>query len=150
VELPPPNNVGFSIVDPSGVNLFIADTDIVDIPDGAYERIEVSTPRVQSTSEVVNIRTFEPSGTTLTSGILGGPGGSKLTYSYRDEDIPGLDEATLKIARYDPVSATTVILATTVDADNNTLEAFVTHFSSFAIKGDKTLPSSVDNWALQE
>jgi hypothetical protein len=97
----------------------------------------------------VNIRTFEPSGTTFTPGPSS-TGGIQLTYTYRDEDIQGLDEATLKIARYDPVSATTVILAITVDADNNTLEAFVTHFSSFAIKGDKILPSSVDNWALHE
>jgi hypothetical protein len=134
------------VVDPSGTKLKLTVGDQVDIPDGMPARIKVSTPRIQSTSDVVNIRTFEPSGTTF-PGVVGG---LQLTYTYRDEDILGLDELTLKIAAWDPVSGAAVILPTTVDAVNNTLESLITHFSSYAIKGNKIVPASVENWGLYD
>jgi hypothetical protein len=73
-----------------------------------------------------------------------------LTYTYRDEDIQGLDEMTLTIASWDPISGAAVPLPTTVDAVNNTLQALITHFSSYAITGNEIVPASVENWSLYD
>ena len=66
-----------------------------------------------------------------------------LAYTYRDEDVVGLDEGSLQLGYYDATIGDVSPLATIVDMDNNTLESVITHFSSFAIKGIG--PSSVDN-----
>lgn len=139
------------IIDPSGIKLTLLDGDTVNIIDGQPSTIKVTTPLIKSTAEVVNIRQFEPSGTTFTSAGLKSNAGIRLTYTYRDADIVGLDENTLKIAYYDATIGSVTPLLTTVDTVNNTLEAMISHFSSTAIIGDPIPgPSAVDNWNLYD
>ncbi len=137
-----------SVIDPSGTSLTFEAGDTISFPVGEPNRIKVSTPQIQNATDnelIRNIRTFEPSGTTFI-GAKGSGGGITLTYTYRDEDVAGLDEGSLQLGYYDASIGDVTSLATTVDPNNNTLEAIIDHFSSFAIKGIG--PSSNKNWDL--
>lgn len=57
-----------------------------------------------------------------------------LTWSYDPADIPeGIAEDTLVIAYYDETAGEWVELECVVDAENNTITALVSHFTTFAI-----------------
>ncbi|MFA5348930.1 MAG: fibronectin type III domain-containing protein [Candidatus Paceibacterota bacterium] len=58
-----------------------------------------------------------------------------LTFIYTDAQVSGLNEATLKVNYWD--GSKWVELATTVDSISNTLTVTVTHFTNFAIFGQK-------------
>jgi len=58
-----------------------------------------------------------------------------LTFVYTDSQVTGLDEASLKIYYWSGTAW--VALTTTVDSISNTLTVQVTHFTSFAIFGQK-------------
>ena len=57
-----------------------------------------------------------------------------VTVTYTDAQITGLDEASLKVYRWDGTQW--VVLSTTVNATTNTLTATTTAFSYFAIMGE--------------
>lgn len=57
-----------------------------------------------------------------------------VTVTYTDSQITGLDEASLKVYRWDGTQW--VVLSTTVNATTNTLTATTTAFSYFAIMGE--------------
>ena len=57
-----------------------------------------------------------------------------VTVTYTDAQITGLDEASLKVYRWDGTQW--VVLSTTVNAATNTLTATTTAFSYFAIMGE--------------
>ena len=57
-----------------------------------------------------------------------------VTLTYTDSQITGLDEASLKVYRWDGTQW--VVLSTTVNAATNTLTATTTAFSYFAIMGE--------------
>jgi len=63
-----------------------------------------------------------------------------LTFTYTDDQIAGLDESTLKVYYWD--GDQWVGLESTVDADNNTITATTTHFTYFAIMGQKPAVSA--------
>lgn len=144
------------VIDPSGVTLTFASQDVIDIPDGEPARIKLSTPQIPLDDEARNIRLFEPSGTTFSDP------GVRLTYPYRDEDILGLDELTLSLQFYSPVSGASVPIPTTIDAENNILEGFITAFPGGPAKGISATtgisivgeelpgPSTIENWNLAE
>ena len=148
-----------NVIDPSGTKLTLIQGDIISYPLSAPERIKVSTPQIQNATTdgtIRVIRTFEPTGTTFTAGakrLLGNKSniGVKITYTYRDEDIVGLNENTLKISYYDASIGSASTIETLVDPVNNTLEGYISHFSETAIKGTPLPgPSAVENWNLYE
>ncbi len=63
-----------------------------------------------------------------------------LNFSYTDEQIAGLDEASLKIYYWDGIDWA-VIENSQVDVDNNTVTALVDHFTIFALIGTKAEPA---------
>ncbi len=63
-----------------------------------------------------------------------------LNFSYTDEQIAGLDEASLKIYYWDGTDWT-AIENSQVDVDNNMVTALVEHFTLFALIGTKAEPS---------
>ncbi|PIN91363.1 hypothetical protein COU57_00965 [Candidatus Pacearchaeota archaeon CG10_big_fil_rev_8_21_14_0_10_32_14] len=154
-------NVGstINVIDPSGTKLTFIGGDTISFPVGEPNRIKVSTPQIQNatTNETIRVRrVFEPTGTTFTAGakrLLGNKSniGVKITYTYRDEDIVGLNENTLKISYYDASIGSASTIETLVDPVNNTLEGYISHFSETAIKGTPLPgPSAVENWNLYE
>ncbi|MBA7563940.1 hypothetical protein ES708_05602 [subsurface metagenome] len=72
---------------------------------------------------------FEPDGATFDPAIT-------LEYTYDPDDIPeGVAEKDLVIAYYDEYAGKWVELICTVDTANNTITAYVDHFTTFAILG---------------
>ncbi len=61
-----------------------------------------------------------------------------ITLAYTDSQIAGLDEDTLAIYHYDEILSRWVGLPSAVDTVNNTVTASTSHFSIFAIMGNKT------------
>jgi len=59
-----------------------------------------------------------------------------LNFSYKDDDIAGLDESSLKIYYWNGL--TWVLVGGTIDATSNKITATVNHFTTFAIFGQKT------------
>ncbi|OGF45282.1 MAG: hypothetical protein A2231_11160 [Candidatus Firestonebacteria bacterium RIFOXYA2_FULL_40_8] len=56
-----------------------------------------------------------------------------VTIRYRDQDILGLDEDKLAIAKYDTASKRWLVLRSTVYKDENKVTALVSHLSTYAI-----------------
>ncbi len=76
---------------------------------------------------------FGPSGATFNPPF-------KLTLAYDEKNLPeGVKEETLVIAYYDENAAQWVELESVVDTENNTVSAFVEHFTTFAVIG-KVVP----------
>ncbi len=69
-----------------------------------------------------------------------------LTFVYTDSQVSGLDEATLKVNYWDGTKW--VELVTTVDSISNTLTVSVTHFTNFAIFGQKATVTTTSNAQL--
>lgn len=61
-----------------------------------------------------------------------------LTFTYTDDQIGDLDESTFKVFYWKESASQWVALATTVDADNNSLTAETNHFTYFAVLGTTT------------
>ncbi len=57
----------------------------------------------------------------------------RLTISYRDSDVAGLDESRLALARYEPAGGIWVPLVSYPDPENNRVSAMVDHFSTYQI-----------------
>ncbi len=64
----------------------------------------------------------------------------RLTVSYRDADVSGMDENKLLLARYDTAGGVWVPLVSYPDPDNNRVMALVDHFSTFQIM--QAIPSA--------
>ncbi|GAI39971.1 unnamed protein product, partial [marine sediment metagenome] len=63
-----------------------------------------------------------------------------LSFTYTDEQIEGLDEASLKIYYWDDIQNQWITLENSkVDMDNNTVIASIDHFTLFALIGLKTV-----------
>jgi len=75
---------------------------------------------------------FEPDGATFNPAIT-------LEYTYDPEDIPeGVAEEDLVLAFYDEDAGEWIELTCTVDTANNTITAYIDHFTTFAIIGTVT------------
>ncbi len=59
-----------------------------------------------------------------------------LTFSYTDEEVSGIDEASLKIYYWDATTQAWVQVGGQVDTANNTITVNVAHFTQFAVIGD--------------
>ncbi|MBU1137049.1 hypothetical protein KKD72_01630 [Patescibacteria group bacterium] len=58
-----------------------------------------------------------------------------LTFTYKDNEVNGLDESTLKIFYWKESTSQWVALTTVIDSTNNNLTATTDHFTYFAIMG---------------
>ena len=64
-----------------------------------------------------------------------------LTFSYTDSEIAGIDESSLSIYYWDETASNWVLLGGDVDAANNKITVNTTHFTKFAVIGEKTAAS---------
>ena len=87
-----------------------------------------SPPAAPDDASVVHeIYDFQPDGVTFSPP-------ANLTIDYDEDDIPdGVAEGNLVVARWDETIGEWVILDTTVDTDENTVTAPVSHFTNFTI-----------------
>lgn len=58
-----------------------------------------------------------------------------LTFTYKDSEISGLDESTLRVFYWKETTSQWVALPTTIDSTNNSLTAATDHFTYFAVMG---------------
>lgn len=61
----------------------------------------------------------------------------RVTMSYRDADLSGLDETTIKMAWYNPHSGNWDIIDCHINPLDMTVTAFVSHFSAYALITDE-------------
>ena len=75
---------------------------------------------------------FSPSGAVFDPAIT-------IVITYNEDDIPaGVDEENLVIAYYDGIAGEWIEIAGIVDTVNNTITAYVTHFTSYALLAPET------------
>ena len=136
-----------NVRDPSGITLEPQGT--IQYPVSAEQVISIRTPLnpISDASnyegdKVILLRNFYPEGTQF----LGAP--AILTMPYRDADIEGLVEESLKISLYDPSSRVATPIDTIVDTVNNRLTAEITHFSTYAALASLEPTTPVLNWGL--
>lgn len=101
--------------------------------DGAafFSSVSGPTSKTRATTTVYNLSAYTDTSTTLSS--FNQP--LTVTFSYSDSDVSGLDEASLKIYRYDG-STWSALSSCTVDAAANSVSCTTTQFSDFGIFGD--------------
>jgi hypothetical protein len=111
----------------------------IDFPVGEEQEIQIWTPIDPATepelpggvNKIPVIREFGPEGTTFSSPIT-------VTITYTDAQVAGLDEANLRVFRYNPVTGKYNIPVTTIvdrDLENNTISFTVTSFSKYGLAG---------------
>ncbi|MFA5076239.1 MAG: carboxypeptidase regulatory-like domain-containing protein [Patescibacteria group bacterium] len=72
-----------------------------------------------------------------------------LTFNYTDAQISGLDENSLKVYWYDPVTSQWQQLTTTINTATNTLTATISHLTVFGILGTATTTEQPEGPAEQ-
>jgi len=125
--------------DGSGTMIDIPTSTTIDYPDGEAQEISISTP-IDPVEEpelppdvngVPVVREFGPDGTTFSPAIT-------VTITYTDAEIAGLDEATLRVFRFNEVSGVFDIEVTAGivrDLANNTISFELTSFSAYGLGG---------------
>lgn len=73
-------------------------------------------------------------------------GAATLRMSYTDDQIAGLDEANLRIYRYNNASAAWTLIGGTVDAESNVVSAAITELGTFALA--PPMPKGPLSWSL--
>lgn len=133
--------------DPSGITL--VPQGATQFPVSAEQVISIRTPwnPISDASnyegdKLILLRDFYPEGTQF----LGAP--AILTMPYRDVDVEGLVEESLKISLYDPSSRVATPIDTVVDTVNNRLTAEITHFSTYAALASLEPTTPVLNWSV--
>ena len=61
-----------------------------------------------------------------------------MTFTYSDADLKGINESTLAVYYWDTATSQWVKLGGTVDLTNNKITATTSHFTQFAVLGEKT------------
>jgi len=61
-----------------------------------------------------------------------------LTFTYTDAQIAGLSESSLQVFYWNDTTSSWAAMATTINADTNTLTVLTNHFTKFAVLGSAT------------
>ena len=110
-----------------------AGTTLVDDEGNPLSAISVSSdPENIPSEDYLLAYEFSPSGAVFDPAIM-------IVITYEDSDVPdGVDEENLTIAYYDEDAEEWVEIAGVVDTVNNTITAYVSHFSSYAVLAPET------------
>jgi len=123
--------------DSSGTTVDVPSGTTVDFPVGEPQEILIETPigpveeaeLPPDVDAIPVVRDFGPEGTQFAPPI-------SVTITYTDEEVAGVDEATLRVFQYNGVSGVYDIEVTTItgrNLENNTITFSVDHFSSFGL-----------------
>ena len=123
--------------DASGTEVVVPADTTIDFPEGEPQEIQISTPIDPATEPelpagvdaIPVVREFGPSGTQFSQPVT-------VTISYTDAEIAGMDEATLRVFRYNEVSGLYDTEVTTIvarDLVNNTISFTLDGFSKYGL-----------------
>lgn len=127
--------------DASGTHITVNGGTTINFPNGADQEIVITTPIDPVTAPqlpagvdaIPVVREFGPDGTTFSSPV-------EVTISYTDAEVYGMDEATLRVYRYNTGSGVFDQEITTItnrDLDANTITFTLTGFSTYGLAGPK-------------
>ena len=134
--------------DASGTEIDIPSGTTIDFPPGEPQEIQITTPIDPVTTPqlppgvdaIPVVRQFGPDGTTFNPPI-------SVTITYSDAEVAGLDEAHLRVFRYNTVSGVFDIEVTTIverDLVNNTISFTISSFSSYGLGANDITNLPVD------
>ncbi len=123
--------------DASGTVVEVPSGTTIDFPPAQPQEIQITTPIDPATEpelpdgvdSIPVVREFGPEGTTFDQPIT-------VTITYTDAQVEGLDEANLRVYRYNDVSGKYDIEVTTIvdrDLENNTISFTVDGFSKYGL-----------------
>jgi len=123
--------------DASGTAVEISAGTTIDFPVGQPQQIHISTPIDPATEPelpdgvdaIPVIREFGPNGTLFDPPVT-------VTIAYTNAEIAGMDEANLRVFRYNPITNKYDIEITTIverDLDNNTISFTINQFSKYGL-----------------
>ena len=134
--------------DASGTEIEIPTGTTIDFPNGVDQEIGIMTPIDPVTAielpagvdGIPVVRDFGPDGTTFSPAV-------NVTVSYTDAEVAGMDEATLRIFRFNPGSGVFDQEITTItgrDLDANTISFTLNSFSTYGVGGVAASPTDTD------
>lgn len=126
--------------DGSGTSVLLAEGTTVNFPNGEPQAIQIETPvnivnpdqLPDAVDAIPVVRDFGPDGTTFNPALA-------VTVSYTDAEVQGLDEAHLKIFKFNTVTSKFDIEITDIisrDTDKNTITFALTSFSTYGLGGE--------------